>query len=283
VPKRRKGELTVIATVGDIMEVMERFAPLHLAESWDNCGLQIGSRTWAVRRIRIALDPLVTVIQAAAHDKVDLLITHHPLIFNPLRCIDLQTAVGRTVETALGARVALYAAHTNLDSALQGVNDALARVIGLRDGQPLVAADRALFDGDGARPGMGRVGCLPDASTLKVLVEKVKVSLGLNYIKYSGDPDLKIDRAAVCSGSGSSLLAAFLSSPAQVYISGDLRYHDARKVEEAGRALIDIGHFHSERLVLGPLAERLQKTAAEKGWQMDVQVCRLERDPFAIL
>jgi GTP cyclohydrolase I len=271
--------LAAIATVADIMEAMEVFAPLHLAESWDNCGLQIGSRAWTVGRIRLALDPTTEVIQAAARDKVDLIITHHPLIFHPLRSIDLQTPVGRTIESALNAKTALYCAHTNLDSARQGVNDALAGAIGLKNTAPLVPADNPLDD---ANAGMGRIGRLPRVQTLKGLIAQIKASFRLDYIRYAGNPELKIDQAAVCSGSGSSLIPAFLSTAAQVYISGDLRYHDARDIQEAGRALIDIGHFHSERLILDPLAGRLKETADAKGWQLDIQVCRLQRDPFAV-
>jgi len=277
-------KLTATATVGDIMEAMERLAPLHLAESWDNCGLQIGSRAWKVQRLWLALDPLPEVIQAAAREKVDFIITHHPLIFHPLRSIDLQTPAGRTIETALKARTAIYAAHTNLDSAQHGVNDALAHAIGLEDTEPLVVAANTLHEAaDGARPGMGRLGRLSPDIKLKVLVEQIKLKFELCHLKVAGDPELQINRAAVCSGSGSSLLSSFLASSAQVYISGDLRYHDARIAEEAGRALIDIGHFPSEHLVLKVLAERLQKTAAEKRWPLDIQVCRLESDPFVIL
>jgi GTP cyclohydrolase I len=274
------GNLAATATVADIIGTMERLAPPHLAESWDNCGLHIGSRAWRVHRIRVALDPSVEVVEAAARDKVDLIITHHPLIFRPLKSIDVQTPVGRVIDIALQAKMSLYCAHTNLDSAREGVNDALARAIGIQDALPLVRA--VTPDGLQADVGMGRVGRLSRAAKLEVLVERIKESIGLNYIKYSGDPDLGIDVAAVCSGSGSSLIPAFLATSAQVYISGDLRYHDAREIQACGRALSDIGHFHSERLVLDPLADRLKEAADTNKWEMDIQVCRLERDPFAV-
>jgi GTP cyclohydrolase I len=258
---------------------------LQLAESWDNCGLQIGSRAWPVNRIWIALDPLPEVVHAAVHAKVDLLITHHPLIFHPIKSIDLQTPVGRTIENALNASMGVYSAHTNLDSAGQGVNDALAGMIGITDTEPLVpAAEKSEGAPHEPRPGLGRVGRLSDGPMkLKVLIEQIKIKFSLESIKYTGSPDLKVERAAVCSGSGSGLLQAFLSTSAQVYVSGDLRYHDARIVQEAGRALIDIGHFHSEHLVLGPLAGRLRDAASAKGWPVDIQVCPLESDPFAFI
>jgi dinuclear metal center YbgI/SA1388 family protein len=268
-------------TVGDMVGLMESLAPSYLAEEWDNCGLQIGSRLWPAQRVWIALDPLPSVIHAAVRRKIDLIITHHPLLFHPLRSIDLQTPIGRTIETALAARLALYSAHTNLDSTRQGVNDTLAHMIGLHHLEALVSADKGaqeIFPGEPV--GMGRLGRLAEPLTLKALAARIKTRLHLDAVKVAGDPDLMVDKVAVCSGSGSSLMGSFLDSSAQVYVSGDLRYHDARTVEEFGRALIDVGHFPSEHLVLDPLAEQLRNMARDNQWPVVIEACRLEHDPF---
>jgi putative NIF3 family GTP cyclohydrolase 1 type 2 len=90
-----------------------------------------------------------------------------------------------------------------------------------------------------------------------------------------------VQRAAICSGSGGGLTGAFLASGADVYISGDIKYHQARDVEDAGRAVIDVGHFASEHLITAPLAMYLEKAAISEGWNVSVKGCRLERDPFA--
>jgi dinuclear metal center YbgI/SA1388 family protein len=268
-------------TVGDIIALMESLAPTYLAEEWDNCGLQVGSRLWSVQRVWIALDPLPSVIHMAVHRKIDLIITHHPLLFHPLRSIDLQTPIGQTIETALAARLALYAAHTNLDSTRQGVNDILGRMIGLHHMTALVPAEKRVSETDPDGPlGMGRVGRLPEPLTLKALAARIKTRLHLNVIKVAGNPDLIVDQVAVCSGSGAGLMSSFLDGPAQVYVSGDLRYHDARTVEQLGRALIDVGHFPSEHLVLDPLAEQLRDMAQEHKWPVVIEACRLEHDPF---
>lgn len=276
-----KGNPAGAVTVGDIIKAVEELAPPVLAEEWDNCGLQVGSRLWPVQRIWVALDPLPSVVQAAVRRKIDMIITHHPLVFQPLRSVDLQTPLGKTVETALSARIALYAAHTNLDSARNGVNEILARMIGLDDLQPLVPADPAVSDPAVDEPvGMGRIGRLAEPVALGELALRIKKRLHLQAVKVAGNPEQVVDQVAVCSGSGASLATLFLKTPAQVYVSGDLRYHDARMVEENGRALIDVGHFPSEHLVLDPLAGRLREVARKMGWPVSVEACRLEHDPF---
>jgi putative NIF3 family GTP cyclohydrolase 1 type 2 len=111
----------------------------------------------------------------------------------------------------------------------------------------------------------------------------IKERLKLKSVKIAGRPDLLVNKAAVCSGSGSSLLNHFLLSGAQVYVSGDLRYHDARTVKDADKGLIDIGHFASEYLMVEVLAKRLQNILFEKGMDVKIEPCTLETDPFMII
>jgi GTP cyclohydrolase I len=278
-----KGKAATGCCVADIVQLMERLAPSYLAEEWDNCGLQVGSVQWPVKKIWVALDPLPEVVRAAAAQRVDLVITHHPLLFRPLRSIDVQTPQGGIIETALTARTAIYSAHTNLDSAREGVNTILARTIGLKKLSPLVSNMVALQPSDpGRRLGMGRVGTLDAPLTLDALIARIKKRLNLSAVKVAGDLQIEVRRAAVCSGSGSSLLEAFLDTDAQVYISGDLHYHAARTVEDAGRALIDVGHFASEHLVIDALVDQVRDAIQDHGWRVSIEPCRLERDPFIL-
>lgn len=267
--------------------LMEKIAPPVLAESWDNCGLQVGALQWPVKKVWVALDPLIEVVSAAASQDVDLVITHHPLIFKPLRTIDLDTPEGKVIETALKARLAIYAAHTNLDSARNGVNDVLARKIGLDRTAPLVPVS-ALESTDAAIPGgitagMGRIGRLDPPMTVARLAREIKKQLGLAKVKVAGRADRVVGKVAVCSGSGGGLLGSFLTSDSEVFVSGDLRYHDARAVEEAGRALIDIGHFASEHLIVESLFNQLDRQVKDAGWDVQVAPCRLEHDPFELV
>jgi len=122
----------MIATVAQFVRLLNDLAPTCLAESWDNVGLQIGSRKWPVKKIWTALDPLPEVVAAASENEVDLLVTHHPLFFKSLKQIDCESPLGRIAETALTAKLAIFCAHTNLDSTAGGVNDVLAERMGVR-------------------------------------------------------------------------------------------------------------------------------------------------------
>jgi hypothetical protein len=133
------------------------------------------------------------------------------------------------------------------------------------------------------RQGSGRIGDLDESTKLISFARAIKEKLGLNSIKIAGNPDLTVKTVAVCTGSGSSLVNNFISSGAQVYMSGDLRYHDARTVEAANLGLIDIGHFASEHLIVDVLADRLKKVLSKHEIYVKVEAYGLEQDPFIVL
>lgn len=278
------------ATVAQIIEIMDRLVPPWLAEEWDNVGLQIGNPRLPARRIWIALDPGPEVIDAACQHKVDLLITHHPLIFRPLKSIDFDTPDGSIIQKAAQHQLAIFSAHTNFDIVQDGVNDILAQRLGLKQLELLhpvkveasVQNEMSPAVGGEAAYGIGRIGVLDKACSLKSLVSMVKKNLKLDFVKVAGDPKMKIARVAICSGSGSSLMQAFLASTAEVYISGDIRYHDARDAESVQRAIIDIGHFASEHLMVEALAHRLDQLVSEAGISAKITACKIEEDPFTI-
>jgi len=284
-------------TVADIVKIMNRFAPPWLAEEWDNVGLQIGDLRWPVRRIWTALDPTLEVINAACREDVDLLITHHPLFFRPIKSIDFHSPHGSIIKTAIQHQLAIFSAHTNLDMVRDGVNDVLARRLGLKSIkilQPHKGEQQFKADGDMTHDispaigneiehGIGRIGSLDKTRRLTSLAVIIKEKLNLNFVKVAGNPELKISQVAICSGSGSSLMKAFLASNAQVYISGDIHYHDARDAESANRAIIDIGHFASEHLMVEALAQQLAKILPEEEIKAAIKACTIEKDPFSIL
>jgi dinuclear metal center YbgI/SA1388 family protein len=279
------------ATVAQIIEIMDRLVPPWLAEEWDNVGLQIGDTRLPVQRIWIALDPGAEVIEAACKSKVDLLITHHPLIFSPLKTIDLETPGGSIIQMAVRHQLAIFAAHTNFDIVSDGVNDILAQRLGIKNLEILQPIRREasaqnemrFSTGEEVTYGIGRIGVLDTPSSLKTLVSMVKKKLKLSFVKVAGNPKMKISRVALCSGSGSSLVPAFLSSDADVYISGDIHYHNARDAENVQRAIIDIGHFASEHLMVAALAQRLEQLISEAGISAEIKACSLEKDPFSFL
>lgn len=261
-------------TVADLIGIMDQIAPPGLSEEWDNVGLQVGRRDWPVGKIWVALDPTPPVVAAACEAAVDLLVTHHPLWLNPPKTIDFATPQGSIVHQSALHRLSIFSAHTNLDSVNDGINDLLAARLDLTALSPLLPAS------GGGGEGIGRVGAFLRPATLATLAETIRKRLGVALVRYCGDPDMVVRRAAVCSGSGSSLMGAFFASGADVYISGDLRYHDARDAEAAGRGLIDMGHFASEHIIVGVLAERLRKALETRSLAAQVAECPLEKDPF---
>ncbi|RJP94646.1 MAG: Nif3-like dinuclear metal center hexameric protein [Desulfobacteraceae bacterium] len=271
--------------VNDIIALMESVAPQSLAESWDNSGLQCGSRTWPVKHIVVALDPSLSVVKTACEKKADLLITHHPLIFQAIKNIILDSPVGEIIDLSIRNRLAIFSAHTNLDSVKGGLNDLFAEKLGLRN---LNFLEPATEIADGAhllhaiegQHGLGRVGELASPSSLGALAETIKKTFGLATLKISGSLNMPVKKIAVCTGSGSGLMKQFLSTDADVYVSGDLKFHDAKDVETHHRALIDVGHFASEQLMIDLIAGRLATRFKEKDLDVTVEALRVESDPF---
>lgn len=265
------------ARVGDILAALDVLAPTHLAEDWDNVGLQLGSRDWPVKRVMTALDPTPAVIREVQDREGHVLVTHHPLIFSPLRALDLDTPLGRILEALFARRIAVIAAHTNLDAVRGGVNDVLASYFPLEGVRMLSSGDH---DREG---GLGRVGHLANRTSLAALAASLKARMELPHIRFAGNPQLPVQRVALCSGSGSSMIGAFLESDADVFVTGDVRYHDAREIEGHGRGVIDVGHYESEHIILDVLTQKLAGQMASGGLEVCVEACVGERPPFEIL
>lgn len=263
-----------------IARILERIAPAAGAEPWDNVGLQVGDPEAEVARIWVALDAGPEVIRAGGEAGIDLIITHHPLIFRALKQIDLGTPTGAAIGHALRYKMAVVSLHTNLDAAPNGLNDLLGRRLGLKRMRPLSGAAGPPL---GPGPGIGRIGELARPQRLDALARDVKKRLGAAMVRVVGDPRAVVRCIAVSTGSGGSLMPLFLRSEAQVFISGDLGYHAARDVEAAGRGLIDVGHFHSEHIMKDALVKRLQSEFSRRRMAVRVQACPLETDPFAVV
>lgn len=267
------------ATLADILKALETFAPCALAEDWDNPGLQVGDPGQAVTKIWTALDPMPEIIAKATAARCDLLLTHHPLFFHPVKSINFSNVMMRGAVTAIKSDLAIIAAHTNLDSALNGVNFLLAEKIGLLDVEALIAADTAFCAID--RPaGLGRVGNLPKATTLGALAADINAIFGGGTVRVAGNLDLPVARVAVCGGSGGSLMSDFIQSGAQVFVSGDFGYHQALEAEPGGYGLIDLGHFRSEHIMVEPLAEMLRQALLELGFDVTVEAYKAQKEPF---
>ena len=279
-----------MVTVGELVQIMERLAPRCLAETWDNPGLHVGSREWPVKLIWVGLDPTQGLIQQAVDNDVNLVITHHPLIFRPLYSVDPDTQTGRIIELALKNQVAVLCAHTNLDSARGGVNDMLAEKVGLKSFEVLKPVENSrceevVYDlypvhGHSGMEGLGRIGNLPEPIPFEAFVNRIKKEFALSVVKTAGNPVQDVRRIAVCGGSGRSLIGEFLRSDADVLISGDMGYHDGQQVADVGKGLIDIGHFSSEHVMVEGLARQLSTCLASTEHDVAVVPFSGENDCF---
>ena len=214
-----------------MIEVLESAFPPGTAEDWDAVGLVCGDPDAEVRRVLLAVDPATAVADDALESGADLLLTHHPLLLRAVHSVAADTPKGRVVHRLVTGGCALYVAHTNADSALGGVNDALADLLGLSDRRPLQPATA-----DGAAPGtgLGRVGRLPEPTTLDGLAALVgdRLPATAQGVRVSGDPDGVVRTVAVCGGSGDSLFDAARASGADAYVTADLRHHPAGEARE---------------------------------------------------
>jgi dinuclear metal center YbgI/SA1388 family protein len=269
-----------MADVKDIIGLMEDIAPGNLAEDWDNSGLQIGDRNWPVKKVLVALDPSPSVLQSACKKNADLLITHHPLLMKPLKNLILDTPLGQIIDLSVRHRLAIFSAHTNLDSVKGGLNDFFADRIGLKNLSLLVSSNISSLYPVENQHGIGRIGELEIPMSLAAFSDKIKSEFGLSALKVSGPLDMTVKKIAVCTGSGSGLMNQFFATDADVYITGDLKFHDAKDAQMNHRGLIDVGHFASEAIMIDLIADRLNEQIKEKGLDICVEALKEEEDPF---
>ena len=235
--------------VMDIIRVIEEFAPLSLQEVWDNSGLCIGSPEDVVSSVLLGLDCTPELVDEAIACGADMIVTHHPLIFSGLKKISPDNPVGEAVIKAIKAGISIYAAHTSADKVIAGVSGAMAARLGLEDVQ--------ILDEDGEGTGLGVVGNLPEPLSAEEAVKLVKKCFGLKAMRASKPVDGKISRVAMCGGSGGSLIGAAMNSDAQLYISGDISYHNF--FTRDGFMIMDIGHYESEIEIVDILFSLIKK------------------------
>ena len=234
---------------------LEAWAPLSFAEEWDNCGLQVGRRDKVVRKVMVALTPGEAAIQAAVDADVDMLLTHHPMIFKPAKSVTTDTVLGQSIMKLIQHDINLYCAHTNLDMAVGGVNDVLAKALNLQNIEILENVTEDY--------GIGRVGDLAEPITLQVFLAQTAKQLACNHLAYQGDVNRTVQRVALCGGSGISYLHAAKKAGADVYVTGDMKYHDAQLASELGICVVDAGHFGTEKHIVKTLAEFVKKQGLE--------------------
>lgn len=366
--------------IQDLLGLIHKLYAPELAEDWDNVGLQVGDPGAPLERVMVALDPGLSAVQAARDAGAQVLVTHHPLLFRPLKRLTPEDAVGQAIWMAVRDGVAIISAHTNLDCAVDGLNSWLAAKLGVKQSTPLqpITGDylklivfipagheqsvaKSIFSagagqigaydecsfrscgqgtfrpGQGTNPfigevgqseqvdeirfetivpkrklarvlekmqkahpyeevaydlvplqnqvpgaGLGRIGRLEQATTLDVFAARVKTTLECDHLRLIGVGSRPVHKVALCGGSGAGLLQTAHRQGADVMVTGDVKYHDARQAEELGIALIDAGHFATEKLMIEQVADSLREAARQRRWEVVFETYAGEQDPFRL-
>lgn len=243
---------------------MDNWALVNLIEDWDNTGFQIGDDNKEVKSILVALDLSEEVYKKAIEEDFHMIITHHPLIFKPISSITTLNYKENLIYNLIKKDIVVYNAHTNLDKADGGVNHQLARLLGLKNVVPLKITNMDLE----ADYGFGRVGDI-EKIDLKKYISIIKDKLDIDYLKVYGNQERKVERVAICGGSGSEFIVDAYKSGASIYITGDIKYHDAQFGCELGLTIIDAGHYHTEKIILPIIKKYLE---SESNGKLDIEV-----------
>lgn len=237
-----------MSTVTHIYDAIDRLAPFWLTMDFDNTGILIGDRNREVSCALLALDCTPAVVEQARQLGAQLIVTHHPVIFHPLKRVNEDAVVYQLIRSD----IAVISAHTNLDIAQGGVNDALASAIGLRDCRGL----ELLNEQTGAW--LGRIGTLPEPLSPESFAAHIKACLNAASVKFAAAPRA-IHTVALCSGSGADCLDAAISAGADALLTSEVKQHEYLAAAAAGISIFDAGHFDTEDIVIEPLRDYLAK------------------------
>lgn len=260
-------------TVRHIAEIMNRIAPRQLAEEWDNPGLLVGDFDAGVEKIFVCLDVTEEVADMAVEFGADLIIAHHPLIFRSVKNFRTDLPLGRKLEILIKNDVAVFAAHTNLDSAAGGVNDVLAQKIGLTEVKMFGAEEFSL----------GRIGKLAKPMSARDFAEHVKKALNAGSVRLVDAGNFEIERVGVCGGAGADVIAKAKFYGAQAFVTGDVKYHEAQSAVENKIHVVDAGHFATEFPIVHALTERLANDFKALGYNIKIAEDITSRDVFTTI
>ena len=236
----------------EIVQVIEAAYPREAALDFDNVGLLAGRTEKEVERVYIALDATDAVIDRAIEAGADMLITHHPLIFSPLKKVTDEDFVSRRVVKLIQNDISYYAMHTNYD--VLGMAELAKKILGIRDSEVLDIT----MEKDGKQEGIGRIGELEKPMTLEECCVYVKHKLNLGSLKVFGDMQAEVSRLAISPGSGRTAIAAAIAKGADVLVTGDIGHHDGLDAVEQGLAVIDAGHYGTEYIFIDDMRRFLE-------------------------
>ncbi len=230
----------------DIIKRIEETYPRHAAATWDNVGLLVGRTDKEVEKIYVALDATDEVIEEAVSCGADMLVTHHPMIFSPLKKITDEHFIGKRVVKLLQHDISYYAMHTNYD--VIGMADLAGKMLGIQNAE-ILAEDE----------GVGQVGEFAESVSVGDCCELIKRAFGLPSVKVFGDIERLVKRVAICPGSGKHMTDAAIQKNADVFITGDIDHHEGIDAVAQGLIIIDAGHYGLEHIFIQDMAVYLNE------------------------
>ncbi len=239
--------------LNDIIQVLEREIPPKYAEEWDNVGLLVGDRNQEIKRILVSLDADDGTVEEAVEKEADLIVTHHPLIFKPLKTVTEDDFIARRIRSMIRNDISYFAMHTNFDVVKMADLNAKDLLLNHPDVLETNGVDeRGEF-------GFGRIGRLDKDMTLKQFASFVKKIAKLPSVRVYGDVDQIVRIAAIASGSGKSAISDAIQKGAQVIVTGDVDYHTGIDANAKGIAVIDAGHYGTEYVFISYMSYFLKQ------------------------
>lgn len=263
-----------MAEVRDIYHFLDQIAPFHTQEDFDNAGFLVGRGDREVKRVLVALDVTLEVVEEARDMGAELIVAHHPVIFQPVKSVTDETVTGRVLLELVENKIAAICAHTNLDAAHGGVNGCLARALELSDIGQLCQAG---VDDKGRPYGIGRTGTVHcsglSAGEYAAFVKEKLASACVRFV----DGGRPVQKVAVGGGACGSMVEDALAQGCDTFVTADLKYNQFLDAKALGLNLLDAGHFPTENVVCAPLARRLAKEFP----QVEVTVSQVHKEVYS--
>lgn len=266
--------------INEFHTIVERFAPSILKEKYDNVGLMVGYEEQQIENMLVAMDCTMEVIEEAIEKRCNFIFTHHPLLFIKPSTITTETLKGKKILKLIKNDIALYSAHTNLDSVFNGINDYAAKILGYSS---IEIMDKSKVNDFQEHSGIGRILQLEEELSLKDLCKKVKNVYSSDTLKYSGNDEWRVKRVALINGSGQDYFSLAKDMGVDCIITGDTTYHFVSDLVEEGIAIIDPGHFDTEWTAFKMVINDLEKNLIDVGFNGNIIFSETCRNPYKVL
>jgi dinuclear metal center YbgI/SA1388 family protein len=258
-----------------LIDRFESFAPKTIAFTNDPVGLQIGNVNNDIKRVMVTLDVRPEVVDEAIKQNCDMIFSHHPLIFRPIKNLDLSNPQNQMYAKLIQNSILVYSAHTNLDVAKGGMNDWLTEAMGLNHVQTVYSNH---YDTN-----IGRIGVLPTPVTVEEFAKTLKKIFNLEGLRLvANDNKAMVKNVAVVGGDGGKFYPEMLKAGADVFVTGDVYYHTGHDMLADGINVVDVGH-NVEKICIPKLASLFNEWKANNDWEVEIIESTVNTNPYQFI